>query len=89
VAKTEVRYATGALAKAQLVARFLGGVGVLVDDPTLKDVDVSVVIGSDWRGVHGKDKTVKGPATSSTTAKSSGKGSKSSTTTTAPAGPAC
>jgi LCP family protein required for cell wall assembly len=88
VAKTEVRYATGALAKAQLVARFLAGVGVLIPDPTLKTVDVSVVIGSDWRGVHGKDKAVKPPQTSSTTAKGNGKGSKT-TTTTAPAGPVC
>ncbi len=87
VAKTQVRYAVGALAKAQLVARFLGGVGALIEDPTLKDVDVSVVIGTDWRGVHGQDKTVN--ATPTTTAKGSAKGSKSSTTTTAPAGPVC
>ncbi len=85
IAKTEVRYASGALAKAQLVARFLGGVGVLIEDPTLKDVDVSVVIGSDWRGVQGRDKGAKAPQTSSTTAKGSGR----STTTTAPAGPVC
>ncbi|MEP6622805.1 MAG: LCP family protein [Acidimicrobiia bacterium] len=90
VAKTQVRYAAGALAKAQLVARFLGGVGVLIEDPTLKNVDVSVVIGSDWRGVHGRDKAASGPRTSTTTAaKGSGNGSKSSTSTTAPVGPVC
>ena len=89
VAKTQVRYAPKALAKAQLVARFLGGVGVLIEDPTLETVDVSVVIGADWRGVHGRDKTVKGPKTTATSApKGGGSGSKSSTTT-APAGPVC
>jgi hypothetical protein len=74
-AKTLVRYAPGNLAKAELVARYLGGVGSLVEDPSIKDSDVIVVIGSDWRGVHGKGKTVEAPSTTTTTVK------KSSTTT--------
>jgi LCP family protein required for cell wall assembly len=67
---TLVRYAPGQIAKAELVARYLGGVGRLIEDATLADVDVTVVIGDDWRGVHGKDKVAKSaPTTSSTTAK--------------------
>lgn len=77
---TEVRYAPGAATKAALVAQYLGGVGQLVEDPAVTGVDVVVVIGADWQGVHGKGATVK-PASSS------------STSTTRPAkpaaGPAC
>ena len=50
----------GALAKAELVARYLGGVGQLIEDPSVTDVDVVLVIGTDWRGVHGKGKAVDG-----------------------------
>lgn len=67
-AKTLVRYAPGGLAKAELVARYLGGVGQLIEDPSVSDVDVVLVIGSDWRGVHGKGKVVEAPSTTSTTA---------------------
>jgi LCP family protein required for cell wall assembly len=71
---TLVRYAPGALAKAELVARYLGGAGQLIEDPSVSDVDVVIVIGEDWRGVTGKDKEVDAPSTTSTTkAKSSGK----------------
>ena len=73
--KTLVRYAPGALAKAELVARYLGGVGTLIEDPSISGVDVVLVIGSDWRGVHGKGKTVEAPSTTTTTVK------KTSTTT--------
>jgi len=74
-AKTLVRYAPGNLAKAELVARYLGGVGSLVEDPSVNDSDVIVVIGSHWRGVHGKGQTVAAPSTTTTTVK------KTSTTT--------
>ena len=67
-AKTLVRYAPGALAKAELVARYLGGAGQLIEDSSVQGVDVVLVIGSDWRGVHGKGKVVSGPSTTSTTA---------------------
>jgi len=56
------------------VARYLGGAGLLIEDPSVSDVDVVVVIGEDWRSVTGKDKEVDAPSTTSTTAaKSSGK----------------
>ncbi len=67
--KTLVRYAPGALAKAELVARYLGGVGQLIEDPSISGVDVVLVIGGDWRGVHGKGKTVEAPSTTTTTVK--------------------
>ena len=66
-AKTLVRYAPGALAKAELVAQYLGGVGQLIEDPSISGVDVVLVIGNDWRGVHGKGKTVEAPSTTTTT----------------------
>ncbi len=86
---TLVRYAPANRAKAELVARYLGGVGRLVSDPSLTDADVLIVIGKDWRGIHGQDKAAKPAATSSTSAPKSTNGKKSTSTTTAPAGPVC
>lgn len=87
---TQIRYGTNDRAKAELVARFLGGVGNLVEDPTLTDVDVTVIIGADWRGVHGKDKQVKAPATAPTTkAKDSKSGTGSAAQPGEPGVPTC
>lgn len=89
-ARTQVRYAPNALTKGQLVMQYLGGVGQLVQDSTLKNVDVTVVIGSDWRGVHPRKKTVNPtPTTSTSVAKGPTTGSKSSSTTKPPVGPVC
>jgi LCP family protein required for cell wall assembly len=66
-ANTLLRYAPGAAAKAELVARYLGGIGQLVPDASVSGVDVVLVIGNDWRGVHGKGKTVEAPSTTTTT----------------------
>jgi LCP family protein required for cell wall assembly len=89
-AKTLLRYAPGALNKAELVSKYLGGVGQLIEDPTVSDVDVVLVIGNDWRGVHGKGKTVAAPSTTTTTAKkTSATTAKGTTATTAPAAGAC
>ncbi len=49
--KTEIRYNPAAQAKAALLARYLGGVGKLVADPTVRGTDVVLVVGSDWKGV--------------------------------------
>lgn len=48
VAVTEVRYANGAEAKAQLVLGAVGEGVKLVGDPTLDDADVVVVLGADF-----------------------------------------
>jgi hypothetical protein len=83
-----VRYAPGALVKAELVARYLGGVGQLQEDSTVSDVDVVLVIGNDWRGVQGKGTKVAAPSTTSTTAaKTSGTTAKGQKP--ADAAPAC
>jgi LCP family protein required for cell wall assembly len=74
VVSTEVHYKAGALSKAQAVQLYLGGVGKLVSDSTLTGVDVSVVLGPDFKGVSAPQST--------TTVGSSGSG----TTTTAPLG---
>ena len=89
-AQTQVRYAPGGVANGQLVLQYLGGVGQLIEDSKLKNADVTVVIGADWRGVHARDKKVK-PATVPTTAPANGgtTGSKSTVTTKPPAGPIC
>jgi hypothetical protein len=50
--KTTIRYAPGALAKAQLLQASLTAGGSLVADSTLRDVDVSLIVGSDYTGVH-------------------------------------
>ncbi|MGZ4676650.1 MAG: LCP family protein [Acidimicrobiia bacterium] len=86
-AKTLVRYKSGEVAQAELVSQYLGGVGQLVEDSSVSDVDVVVVIGADWRGVSGKGQKAEAPSTTSTTAakSGSGKGSKASTS----AAPAC
>ncbi len=79
--ETLVRYKPGEEAQAQLVSQYLGGVGRLVADPTVKDVDVVVVIGADWRGVRGKGQQAPAPSTTSTTAaKQSSKGAGGSQT---------
>ena len=51
VAKTEVRYASGALEKAKVVQSYLGGVGTLIPDASLIDTDVAVVLGQDHTAV--------------------------------------
>ena len=50
-AKTEIHYAAGAQAKAALLARYLGGVGKLVADSTIRGTDLVLVVGGDWKGV--------------------------------------
>ena len=50
-AKTEIRYNPAAQAKAALLARYLGGVGRLVADPSVRGTDVVLVVGNDWKGV--------------------------------------
>ncbi len=88
-AQTQVRYAPRAVANGQLVAQYLGGVGQLIEDPTLKGANVTVVIGSDWRGVHARDKKVKPATTPTTTPAKGGTAGKPTATTTAPPGPVC
>jgi LCP family protein required for cell wall assembly len=50
-AKTEIHYAPSAQAKAALLGRYLGGVGKLVADSTIRGTDLVLVIGADWKGV--------------------------------------
>jgi len=49
--QTEIHYAEGAQAKAEVVKKALGGVGKLVADETVQGVDVVLVVGSDFAGV--------------------------------------
>jgi LCP family protein required for cell wall assembly len=51
VSATEVRYRPGSLAKARVVHSYLGGVGRLVEDKSVVQADVAVVLGSDFRAV--------------------------------------
>jgi LCP family protein required for cell wall assembly len=50
-ARTEIRYGSNAQPKAALQARYVGGVGKLVSDPSIRGTDLVLVIGADWRGV--------------------------------------
>lgn len=48
---TQIHYAEGAQEKAELVQAYLGGVGELVEDRSVRDVDVVVVVGEDFTAV--------------------------------------
>lgn len=61
VAVTEVRYANGAEAKAQLVLQYVGQGAKLVGDPTLDDADVVVVLGADFTGLVGQNGSATPP----------------------------
>ena len=49
--RTEIRYPPAARAKAELVARYLKGAGRLVADPTVRNLDVVLILGPDFKGV--------------------------------------
>jgi LCP family protein required for cell wall assembly len=49
--QTEVRYVPGALAKAEVVASYLGGVGQLVALPSAGGAQIVVVVGRDFQAV--------------------------------------
>ncbi|MGH8998111.1 MAG: LCP family protein, partial [Acidimicrobiia bacterium] len=49
--RTVIRHAPGARAKADFLARYLGGAGRLVADPAPGDVDVTLIVGADFAGV--------------------------------------
>ncbi|HVM40713.1 MAG TPA: LCP family protein [Acidimicrobiia bacterium] len=48
---TELRYRPGMEAAAELVREYLDGVGELIEDAAVGDVDVLVIVGADYRGV--------------------------------------
>jgi LCP family protein required for cell wall assembly len=50
-ATTTIRYATGTKAKAQTLAKYLGGSTTLTEDATIKGVDVIVTLGKNFTGV--------------------------------------
>ena len=50
-AKTTITYGTGKLAKAELVQSTLLTPAVLREDPTLKSVDVNLLLGADYTGL--------------------------------------
>ena len=79
-ARTEIRYEPRARAKAELVARYLKGVGRLVADPGLRNLDVVVIAGADFKGVAPRP---SGAAAGGVDAPAS-----TSTSTTAPPAPA-
>lgn len=55
IAETEVRYAPGNEDQARLVASYLGGVGDVIEDSSVTQTNVQVVIGGDFVGVAGPD----------------------------------
>ena len=62
--RTIIRYGSGALDKAQLLQRYLSGGAQLQADPTLRTVDLAIVVGSDYSGVRSSP---SGPAATATT----------------------
>ena len=63
--RSVIKYGSGALAKAQLLQRYLRGPAQLKEDPTLRTVDVALVAGSDYSGVRSSP-TAAPDATTST-----------------------
>ena len=51
VTGTQVHYRPGSLDKARVVQSYLGGVGKLVEDKSIVEADVAVVLGSDFKAV--------------------------------------
>jgi LCP family protein required for cell wall assembly len=51
LAATEVHYRRGSQDKAKVVASYLGGVGKLVEDKSVVDADVNVVLGTNFKAV--------------------------------------
>jgi len=51
VSATEVRYRPGSVDKARVVQAYLGGVGKPVEDTSVVEADVAVVLGHDFRAV--------------------------------------
>ena len=48
---TEVHYRRGSQDKAKVLASYLGGVGKLVEDKSVVDADVNVVLGTNFKAV--------------------------------------
>jgi len=65
--QTTIRYGSGGFSKAQLLQRYLQNGARLVSDPSLRTVDVALVVGSDYAGVRSTPAPVP-PSTTPTTA---------------------
>jgi LCP family protein required for cell wall assembly len=76
--QTVIRYGSGGLEKAQLLQRYLKSGARLVSDPSLRTIDVALVVGADYTGVNDKPAPVPPPTTPTTVV------GKSSPTTTIP-----
>ena len=75
IARTEIRYLPSSEAKALLLARYTAGVGKLVADPSVGEIDVALVLGRDFEGITaepGPERRAPKPATPVTTAPAAG-----------------
>ena len=66
---TEIHYSGSSKAKAQLVAKYISG--TLVEDSSIADADVVVMLGSDFESVNKTGQTTKTQASTATTATTS------------------
>jgi polyisoprenyl-teichoic acid--peptidoglycan teichoic acid transferase len=51
VSATQIHYRAGSLDKARVVQSYLGGVGKLVEDKSIVQADVAVILGADFKAV--------------------------------------
>lgn len=51
ISETEIRYLPSSEAKALLLARYTAGVGRLIADPKVGEVDVTLILGRDFTGI--------------------------------------
>ncbi len=77
---TEIRYRSGSEAKAQLVQSYLGGVGTRVQDDSIVEADVLLVIGKNFVGVASPGDTPSTTAPTTTTRPANGSGTTTTTT---------
>jgi LCP family protein required for cell wall assembly len=77
--RTEIRYLPTSEHKVELLARYTGGVGKLVPDAKLGNLDVVVIVGKDWKTITAKPGPARNAPAASTTTTSS-----TTTTTVAP-----
>jgi LCP family protein required for cell wall assembly len=86
VSATQIRYRSGHLDDGRLVQQYLGGIGTLIEDKSLIDADVAIVVGPDFGSVRAPGATGSDGAkpTTTTTKRPAG-----GTTPSAPATPAC
>jgi LCP family protein required for cell wall assembly len=82
---TEVHYRQGSQDKAKVVASYLGGVGKVVEDKSVVDADVNIVLGTNFKAVAAPPNATAPAASTPSTAPASAPASTGAAPSTTPA----